>query len=134
MQLREAHAVRVLDDERVGVRHVHTGFDDGGAYQHIDFVLQELPPDLGELVLRHLAVAEPDARLRNLRLDARGGALDGRHVVVQVVDLAAAPQFPADGLVDDRVVVFQHIGLHRMAVVRRFFNDAHVADAGQRHI
>lgn len=73
-------------------------------------------------------------RLRNLRLDARGGALDGRHVVVQVVDLAAAPQFPADGLVDDCVIVFQHIGLHRMAVVGRFFNDAHVADAGQRHI
>ena len=85
-------------------------------------------------MLRHFAVAEPDARLRNLRLDARGGALDGRHVVVQVVDLAAAPQFPADGLVDDRGC---RVPAHRsapMAVVGRLLDHAHVADAGQRHI
>ena len=122
----------------LAVGHIHAGFDDGGAYQHVDFVLHELPPDLGELVLlAHLAVAEARSRASgNLRLDAarRTRSMDSTSVV-QVVDLAAAPQFPADGLVDDRR---RRVPAHRSAPdggrAGASSMTRHIADAGQRHI
>ncbi len=66
--------------------------------------------------------------------DARGAAVDGIHTVVQVVHLPAAGQLPPDGVGDDAPVVLQHIGLHRLAVLRRLLDRGHIADARQRHV
>ena len=52
MQLRQPHAVGVLDNQGVRVRDIHAGFDDGGADQNVDLVLHQPPPDLGQLLLR----------------------------------------------------------------------------------
>lgn len=58
MQLGQAKAIGVFDDKGVGVGNVHAGFDDGGTHQNIDFVLQQLPPDIGQLIFGHFAVGE----------------------------------------------------------------------------
>ena len=67
-------------------------------------------------------------------LDARGGALDGVHPVVEVVYLAPPLQLPAHGVGQHRPVVLQHVGLHRLAVGGGLLDGGHVPDAGQRHI
>ena len=134
MQLGKAHTICILYDKRIGVWDIHAGFDDRGTHQHVNFVFQKLPPYLGQLVFRHFSMAKSHAGLRNLRLDSRSGAFDGSYVVMEIIDLPPTPQFAADGLIDDRIVVFQNICLHGMAVMRRFFNDAHVADTRQCHI
>ena len=75
-----------------------------------------------------------DGGLRQLFPQPGGGQLDVIDAVVQVKDLPAAAQLLADRLGDERLVVFQHIGLHRVAVLRRFVDDRHIPDAAHRHV
>ena len=63
VQLREPHAVGVLNDQRVGVGKVDAGLDDGGADQHVDLAPDERLPDIFEFVLVHTPVGVGDARL-----------------------------------------------------------------------
>ena len=60
MQLRQTHAVRVLDDERVGVRDVDAGLDDGRADQNVDLAVRHFIHDLCDLLLPHFSVNNAD--------------------------------------------------------------------------
>ena len=63
-----------------------------------------------------------------------GGGVDVLHPVVQVVHLPAPIQLPPDGLGDDAPVVLQYIGLHRLPLLRRLLDGAHVPDAAEGHV
>ena len=63
VELAEAEHVRPVDDEGVDRRHVDTGFDDGGADQHVVVALGEVDHDLFKTCLVHLAVRDRDPRL-----------------------------------------------------------------------
>ena len=67
-------------------------------------------------------------------LHAVGALGDGLDAVVQVVDLAAAAQLSADGVVQNPIVVLHDKGLDRIAVVGRLLDGGHIADAGQGHV
>ena len=60
--------------------------------------------------------------------------VNGADAVVQKKNLPAAVHFPLDGVADQPLVVLRHDGFHRQPVLRRRFNRAHVARAGQREI
>ena len=53
---------------------------------------------------------------------------------MQVIYLPAAAELPADRIGDDAVVVLEHIGLHRAAVLRGFLDDRHIPDAAHGHV
>ena len=53
---------------------------------------------------------------------------------MQVEHLTAAPQLAPYRLVDDRLVVLQHIGLHGLTVQRRLLKHAHVAQSAHCHV
>ncbi len=134
MQLREAEAVGVLDDQRVDVRDVDARLDDRRADEDVDLALHEVPPDRGQLLLGHLAVGDADPRLGHEFVHLRGAVRDALDIVVQVVDLAAPAQLLLDGLGDDARVVLEHERLDRVAIHGCLFDDRHVADAAHRHI
>ena len=58
VQLGEAEAVGVLDDEGVDVRDVDAGLDDGGADEDLDLTVRHRLHDVAELLLIHLAVGD----------------------------------------------------------------------------
>ena len=134
MELGQTVAVGILDDEGVDVGDVHTGLDDGGAHEDIHLVLQHLPPDLRQLLLPHLAMGHGDAGLRNAAVEGGGRHFDIVHSVVEIVHLPVPAQFPPDSVRNDPIIVLQHIGLHRAAILGSFLNDRHIPDAGHRHI
>ena len=134
MQLGKSHAVGVLDDEGVDVRHVDAGLDDGRADEDLRLACDHALHDRRELLLVHLAVRHVyDRAVEHLR-DAQGGALDVFNAVVQVKDLPAALQLAAHGVAQHVPVVLHDEGLHGDAVLRRLLDGGHVADAGQGHI
>ncbi len=96
VQLGQAHAVGILNDQGVAVAHVDAGFNQGGADQHVDLAVQQLLPNR-ELLLGHLAVGNAHPRTRH-QLAAWRRWLDGVHPVVQVVHLPAPGQLLFDGL------------------------------------
>ena len=134
VQLGQAHAVGVLNDQGVAVAHVHPGLDEGGADQQVDLVVQQLLPDRGDLFLGHLAMGDAHPGAGHHLGDAGGAGVDVPDLVVQVVDLPAPGQFLADGLSHDAGVVFQHIGLDGLALEGGLLDHRHIPDAGQRHV
>ena len=40
----------------------------------------------------------------------------------------------SDGVVENPGVLLEHVGLHRAAVLGRFFYDRHIPDAGHGHV
>ncbi len=79
-------------------------------------------------------MAHGDPRLWHQPAHPLRGLLDGAHAVVHVVDLAATPKLAADRLLDQLVVVGRHVRLDRLALLGRRLDDAHVADAADRHV
>ena len=105
VELRQAEALAVLDDERVGVRVVDAALDDGGRHEHVDRARRERLHHTLELVLGHLPVRHADARLGHGLAHPLDRVVDRLDAVVDVVDLAAARKFVADRAGDDVVVV-----------------------------
>ena len=74
-----------------------------------------------------------DVRPQHL-LNPGGGEIDALHPVVEVVNLPAPAELLPHGVLQNRPVVLQHIGLHRLAVRRRLLDGGHVPEAGQGHV
>ena len=134
MELAQAEAVGVLNNQGVGVGNVQAGFNDGGAHQYLDFSLGHGLHHIPQGILAHLAVGHGHGDAGNPAAEGPGALVDGFRPVVQVIYLAAPLCLPADGIVDDGVVVLHDEGLHRVAVGGRLLQGGHIPDAGKRHV
>ena len=121
MQLRETHAVGVLNYKGVDIRNINARFDYSRAYQYIYLALEQLAPDLAQLVLAHFAVGYADNGVGQHIFYRRRRVLDALNAVVQIIYLTAAPELRVHRLREHFGIVLDNIGLHRRAVVRRFF-------------
>ena len=130
----QAEPVGVAHDEGIGPGHVQAGFDDGGAQQHVVLALVEVQHHVLQGVLPHLTVAHGDAGLGHQFFQPGEHHLDGLHPVVQHVHLAAPGQLPQDGVPHQAVGILHHVGLHRVALLRRGAQKAHVPDAHHGHV
>ena len=134
VELGEAEAVGAVDQDRVAERDVEAVLDDGGGDEDVGFVMHEAEHHFFEFGLAHLAVADHDVCLRNQFLQLGGDLPDALDAVVDEVDLAAAFEFLLDRGLDEFVVPAGDDGLNRHAVFGRSLDDAHVAQADQRHV
>ena len=134
VELAEAVAVGAVDEDGVGERNVEAVLDDGGGDEHVVLVIHEGEHDSFEFAFAHLAVADDDARGGHQFLDVRGDFVDGLDAVVDEVDLAAALELELDGRADDLLVELGDHGLDGHAVLGRRLDDAHVAQADERHV
>ena len=77
---------------------------------------------------------DENARLRNQLLQLRRNLPDRVHPVMNEVDLPAAFQFLLDGGLNQLVIPAGDDSLDRHAIFGRRLDDAHVAQADQRHV
>ena len=87
-----------------------------------------------EFGLAHLAMADEDARLGHHLANLFGNVVNALDAIVHEVDLAAALQFFFDGGADERLIPGGNDGLYGHAIFGRCLDDAHVAEAEQRHV
>ena len=87
-----------------------------------------------ELLIVHLPVTHDDARFGNEATQQVADREDRLHAVVHEVDLAAAFELVTDGTGDDLLIELHHVGLDGQPILRRRFDDRHVANADERHV
>ena len=75
-----------------------------------------------------------DRRLRHKLGDPGGDIRDVIDAVIDIIDLPVPRQFTGDRLPHQFFIVLADKGLDRQSVLRRFLEDAHVADADQAHM
>jgi len=98
VQLRKAHAVGVLNDQRVAVAHIDPGLNDGRADQNVNFAVQQRLPHTGQLLFGHFAVGGGNACAGGQFCHPCRAVVDGFDPVIQVVYLPAAGKLAPDGL------------------------------------
>ena len=113
VQLGQAELVGTLDQNGVGARHVDAGFDDGRTHQHVEAPMIKVGHHAFQATLWQLAVGHRHSRFRHQLANLFGGVFDGLDFVVQEVDLAAAQNFPQQGLLDHAVVALLDEGFDR---------------------
>ena len=129
VHLREAEALRIFDDECVGVRIVDAALDNRGGNEHIDLARAEIFHHAFELFFTHLAVRHADARFASGFLHTTDGFFDGAHAIAYVIHLSPAMQLAANGVAYDIDVPFAHVHFDGASVARRRKNETHVAHA-----
>ena len=134
VKLGQAEAVGPVDDDGVHVGHIEAGFDYGRADQDVGLPVGESHHDVFQFRLRHLAVADEDARFRHQFAQLLGDVVDGPDAVVEEENLPVAFQFPEDCFPDRLAAVLGNEGFDREARFRRGVDHAHVPHAGQRHV
>ena len=134
IHLRQAQTLRILDDERVRVRVVDAGLDDGGCHQHIELPGGKLLHHLLQRVLIHLPVRHAHARLPGCGLHASHRFLDGPDAVGDIVHLPASGKLAPDGGADHVGIPLSDVNLDGASIVGRREDEAHVAHARQRHL
>ena len=90
--------------------------------------------DALELSFIELAMAYADARGRDELLNAGGDFVNGFDAIVDEVDLTAALQLHFNSGADELFIEFCDHSLNGHAIFGRSFNDAHVAQADERHV
>ncbi len=134
VQLGQTEAVGAVDQNGVGIRDVDAGFDDRAAQQQVEALALEVEHDLLQFALGHLAVADADPRFGHQLPEFAGHLLDAGDVVVQEIDLAAAPEFAQAGFPDQRVVPGREEGLDRQSMRRWRGDQAQFAQPGHGHV
>ena len=134
VELRQAKALRILDDQRVGGRVVDAALHDGRGNEHVDLFGRELNHHVLDLARTHLAVRHAHARLGRGLVHARHGVVDGLDAVGHVVHLAAATHLQANRRAHHIGVVLPHVHDHGTTPSRRRGDQAHVAHAARGHL
>ena len=134
VELRQAKALRVLDDERVGGRVIDAALHDGRGDEHVDLFGRELNHHILDLARAHLAVRHTHARLGRGLVHARHGVVDGLDTVGHVVHLATAAHFQTNRRAHHVGVVLPHVHDHGAAPGRRRSDQAHVTHATRGHL
>ena len=87
-----------------------------------------------QLFLGHLAVGDAYPRTRHHLADMGGAGFNVVHPVVQVVHLPAPGKLFLHGFGKDDIVIFQHKGLHRLALDGRLLDGGKIPDAAHCHV
>ena len=93
VELSQTQAIRTVNDDGVGSRHVNAGFNNRGTQQHVVALLVEALHDGFQFALRHLAVGHCNTGFRHQFFQTGTAVMNGFDFVVQEVDLATAFQF-----------------------------------------
>ncbi len=134
IQLRQAHAVRIVDDHGVGVGDVKACLDNGSGHQHVDVAVYKVKHDFLQLPFLHLSVGKDHMGSGHQFRYMKGHILDVADPVIHIIHLSVSGQLPVNGFPHHLVVVFHHIGLDGNPVHGRFLQNAHVPDPHKAHV
>ena len=134
IQLAQAKAVRVVDDDGIHVGDIQAGLYDSRRHQHVRLAAHEFQHDLLQFPLLHLPVGKDHVRVRHQRLNVPRDLTDGLNLIVDVIYLPAPGQFAGDCLPHQLIVIFHDIGLDGLPVQRRLRQNAHIPDADHAHM
>ena len=131
VQVAQAKAVGLVDDDGVGVGHVQSALNEGGAHQNIKTAFHEGEHQGLQLVALQLAVGNAHAGIRNQTLYHAGHLLNILNAVVDEKDLASARQFVLDGVAYHFFAKAHDVRLNGLPVGGRRGHNAQVSGGKQ---
>ncbi len=135
IELRKSHAVRVVDNHRIGIRLIDPVFHNRRTKQHVVFPAEKIVHDPLQRVPRHPSVRDANRHLRRQqRPQMIGHRLDCLDAIENEIDLSAAFLFAQNRFLHDCIIIFRHIRLNGVAIRRRLRQRRHVTQPRQTHV
>ena len=134
VQLSQSQALRILDNQRVRMRVVNAGLNDGGGHQYVNLMLLEGEHDVFYLASAHLAVSHAHTSFRSRLLHASHCLINSGHAVGHVVHLTFSLQLTSNSCGNKVRIVLAHHHLNRLSARRWRQNQAHVTHATHGHL
>ena len=106
----------IIDNNRVGVGHVDSRFDDGGRYQYIIVVICKIDNCLFEFFGFHLSVTYDCSGVRNKAMYEIFQFIKLFYSVIDDKYLAVSTHFEIDGFFDNIFIKSVNLGLYRVSV------------------
>ena len=119
VEIRQAKAIRSVDDDRVGVRNIHAALDDRGANENVGLAIDELAHHVFQHFAVHLTVTDNDTCLRAECLDFLLHFFNISYAIVQEENLATAFDFGIHRRSDDPLIISADGRLHGRSIGRR---------------
>ena len=133
MHLRQAKAPDVVDDQRVGPRHVEPAFDDRRAHQDFNFAVIEFVHRLLELALSHLPVSDGRAVSGETVGKTRRDLFYVVDAIMQIVYLSASHELAENRVMRQTGIPSGGHGKDFAAPSRRSGDHGNVPNAAHRH-
>src|ERR1700683_840094 len=134
IQLRQPKMIGAIDDHRIRIRNIEPRFDNRGAHQQIDAVLDKIAHHIFQLMLIHLTMTDADPRLGNQRAQMAGDVCDVLDAVVHEKYLARAIQLAQNDFAHQTVFEMRDEGADHLPIRRRSLDHREIADAEHRHV
>ena len=134
MQLRQPELMSVIDDNRIGVRHVDAILDNGRGDQHIVLVVYEIENDPFQLFGFHLSVSDSHTHAGYFAAYKRLDLINVLDAVIDDERLSVAAHLELDRLTDDVRMKTFDLRLNRVTVRRRRCDIAQIARPHKREL
>ena len=134
MQLGQTEGICTVNDQRICVGNIQTGFHDGRAHQHVKIVVPEINDDAFQLMFVELSMSDPNSRLGNKLLNVCCDRRNRIHAIVHVENLPIAQEFPANRRANLRIGVGTHKGKDGLSFFGRSLKDRHFTNTRNRHL
>ena len=134
VELREAVEIGPVDDHRVRGRDVEAVLDDRRGQEEVGRARREGAHRPLQLPLRHLAVPDDDAALRDELGEPLAPDAEPLDPVVDEVDLPSAVELGADRLLHDLVPLRHDVSRDGEAVLRGRLDDGEVSDPAEGQV
>ena len=134
VDLSESEFVGTIHDDGIGIGNVDAGFNDGGADQNIGSLVIKIRHHLLELFFAHLTMADEDSCRWHQLLEFIGNPFDVFYLIVQVINLTAAQQFPLNRFFNNAQFSHTDKRFNRQASGWGRRNDRQIPKPGHRQV
>ena len=129
IELGKSHPVRILDNQRIRVRNIETGFNNRSGNQNINFSRNKGKHDFLEFPLPHLPVSIGHPGIRHEPLHTHCRIRYAFYPIVHIVNLSVSSKLPLNRFPDGGFIFLHDIGLNRQTVKGRLFQDGKVTNS-----
>ena len=134
MQLSKSHAVCILNNQRVAVRHIYACFYESGTYKHVYLALYQPAPYIKKLFFAHSSVSYADIRFGHHSVNVSRTGIYALDTIVYIIHLPVSSKLLVYRLSYNALVMLNDISGYRMAVAGRRFYNAHIPYSRHSHI
>ena len=134
VKIAEAKPISTIDNNRVRVGNIEAALNDGRGQKKVSLAIDEFRHHVFKFVSVHLSMTDHNPRPGNKVAQFCSDSIDVHHAIVQIKHLALPGKLAVDRIANQPLVVLRDDRLDRQTILRRRFDGAHVARAGEGEI
>ena len=134
MEVTQTKVLRLVDDDRIGIRNIDTALYDSSRQKHIIVIIDKVKNDLFQLCGLHLSMPDGNTAIGNMTFDHRFQFRKVRNPVVDKENLTVAAHLKINRVRNHFLIKGMYFCLNRIAVRRRRRDYTQVAGSHQREL